>query len=102
MKINFFKKDNSFKKKDHTFHSNFFWKIILLCAFIIILFSFVFSYRLFMQTNQESILSTANNSGELPLVNKDSLGKVLNYFSEKEKRSIEVLNSPAPVVDPSL
>jgi hypothetical protein len=55
-----------------------------------------------MQTNQESILSTANNSGELPLVNKDSLGKVLNYFSEKEKRSIEVLNSPAPVVDPSL
>lgn len=101
MKINFSKKENSLKKKDFTFHPNFYWKIILLCAFVIILFSFLFGYYLFMQTNQESVLP-ATNGGEVSLVKEDNLEKVLNYFSERERKSIEILHSFAPVVDPSL
>jgi len=102
MKINLFKKENSFKKKEFTFHTNFYWKIILLCAFVMISFSFVFGYYLFIQTSQESILPTTNNDMELFLIKKNNLEKVLNSFSEREKKSIEILNSSVPVVDPSL
>lgn len=102
MKINFFTKKNNFKKKDFTIYPNLYWKSILFCAFVIILFSFIFSYRLFVQTNQEFSLPSMDNGGELPFINKDSFEKVLSYFSEKEKKLIEILNSPAPVVDPSL
>ncbi len=102
MKINLFKKEKSFKKKDFTFHSNLYWRIILLGTTIIILLSFIFSYHLFIQINQDPVLLIENNSGQLPLVNKDRIDKVLNYFSEREKKSIEILNSPAPIVDPSL
>ncbi|MFA6258041.1 MAG: hypothetical protein WC671_03495 [Candidatus Paceibacterota bacterium] len=102
MKINLFKKEKSFKKKDFTFFTNFYWRIILLCAVVIIFLSFLFSYRLFVQINQDSVLPIENNDGQLPIVNKDRINQVLNYFSEREKKSIEILNSPAPVVDPSL
>lgn len=102
MKINFLEKKNSFIKKDFIFRPGFYWRIILLCAFIIISLSFLFSYYLFIQVSQESVLLSTNNSGELQLVNKDNLEKTLNYFSEKEKKSEEILNSPVPVVDPSL
>lgn len=102
MKINLLKKENSLKKKDFTLYPSFYWKIILFCAFVMILSSLFFSYYFFIQISQEFILPIANNGGELPLVNKDSLKKALNYFSEREKKSIEILNSSVPVVDPSL
>ncbi len=102
MKINFFKKENSFKKKDLIFHPNFYWKIILLCVFVMIILSFLFGYRLFVQTNQEPIFSVTNDNGQFSMINKNRIEKVLNYFSEREKKSIEILNSPTPVVDPSL
>jgi cell division protein FtsW (lipid II flippase) len=102
IKINLFKKEKSFKKKDFTFHSNFYWRIILLCTTIIIILSFIFSYNLYIQISEEPVLPIENNDGQFPLVNKDRIDKVLNYFSEREKKSIEILNSPASVVDPSL
>ncbi|MFH1200948.1 MAG: hypothetical protein V1484_01300 [bacterium] len=102
MKINSFKKENSFKKKDFTFHSNLYWRIILISTVIIILLSFLFGYRLFMKINQEPILPFTNEDGRLPIINKDRIEKVLNYFSEREKKSNQILNFPSPVVDPSL
>ncbi|MDD5721008.1 MAG: hypothetical protein PHT16_00980 [Candidatus Pacebacteria bacterium] len=101
-KINLFKKEKSFKKKDLTFHSSLYWRIILFVAAIIILLSFIFGYRLFLQINQDPALPIGDNSGQLPLVNKDRIDKALNYFSERESKSTEILNSPAPIVDPSL
>lgn len=102
MKIDFFKKEKSFKKKDFSFHPNLYWRIVAISAIIIILSTFLFSYRLFRQINQESILPLANVDGQLPIVNKDRIEKVLNYFSEREKKSTEILNSRTSIVDPSL
>jgi len=102
MKINFFKKENSFKKKDFTFHSNLCWIIVFIITIIIILLSFVFSYHLFIQINQEPALPLTNNNGQLPVVNQDRIEKVLNVFSERENNSKQILNSFSPVVDPSL
>jgi hypothetical protein len=102
MKINFFKKENSFKKKDFVLNPNLYWKIAVWAALIAILASFFFGYYLFMQTNQGLVSSNNNPSEQIPTVDKDKLGKVLDYFSVREQKSAEILNSPAPVVDPSL
>jgi len=102
MKINFFKKENNFKKKEFSFHPNFFWRITLAGTAILILLSFVFSYSLFVKINQEPVLSSANEGGQLEKISQDRIKKVLNYFSEREKKSNQMLNSPSPIVDPSL
>lgn len=102
MKITLFKKQNNFKKKDFTFHLNFYWRIILLCAVVMIFLSFLFGYRLFVKISQKPILQFPNENGVAYVVNQDYILKALNYFSEREKKSNKILNSPSPVVDPSL
>lgn len=102
MKIKFFKKENNFKKKNFAFNPNLFWEIAVCGAFIMILLSLFFGYRLFAQINQELVLSDIDKNEQVLQINKDRIEKVLNYFSEREKKSNQILNSPAPVVDPSL
>ena len=55
-----------------------------------------------MQINQESILPIINGNEQVPTINENRVGKVLDYFSERENKSSGILNSPVPVVDPSL
>lgn len=102
MKIKFFKKENNFKKKNFAFSPNLCWKFAIGSAFVLILLSSFLSYRLFTQTNQEPVLSAMNESGQVPMVKKDRIEKVLNYFLERNQKSAKILNSPAPVIDPSL
>jgi len=102
MKIKFFKKENKFKKKDFVFNLNLYWELAVCVSLILIVFSFFFGYQLFMRINREPILPVGNDSGQVPTVDKDRLGKILNYFSDREKKLSNILNSPAPVVDPSL
>lgn len=102
MKINFFKKENTFKKKDFAFHPNFYWRIIVFGAAIIIILSFLFGYRLFTQINEEPVLSSVNEGGVAGVINQDRISKALNYFSEKENKLNKILNFPASIVDPSL
>jgi len=102
MKIEFFKKGNNFKKKSSVINPNLYWKFALLATFIMIILAFLFGYYFFRQINQELVLPTTNNGEQVPTVNKDHILKVLNYFSEREQKSKEILSSPSPVVDPSL
>lgn len=102
MKITLFKKKNSLKKKDFSFHPNFYWRIILLGAAAIILLSFIFSYQLFTRINQEPILPSVNEKEAAGAISLDRILKALNYFSEREKKSNKILNSSSSVVDPSL
>jgi flagellar basal body-associated protein FliL len=101
MKIEFFKKKDDFKKKTFVINPNFYWKIVVLIAVILVIFSFVFGYYFFVQINQEFVLPDTNTGGQVGKVNKDRIEKVLNYFSDREQTSKEILNSPVPVVDPS-
>ena len=102
MKIQLFKKQNNFKKKDFILNFNLYWKVAVSIAFILILTSFVFGFRLFLQINEEFSMLETDGSTQNRLINKSRISKVLDYFSEKEKKSAEILNSPVPVVDPSL
>ena len=98
--INFLKKENSFKKKNFKFNSGLYWKIFISITFVAILFIFYFGYNLFTQINQETILPAT--STRAPMVNQDRITKVLDVFSARETKSNQIINSPSPVVDPSL
>ena len=102
MKINFLKKKNNFKKKSSDIYLSFYWEVVVLVTIAVISAFFIFGYYLFIQTNQEIVLPVANGSSQVGVVNKDSIEKVLNFFSERSETTTAILNSPAPVVDPSL
>lgn len=101
MEIKFFKTKKNFKKKNLELNPDFFWKLIVLLVFILILFSFVFGYYLFTESRKDPIFSLEDiNKKQAPEIEKTK--KVLEYFSTQDKKSLEILNSPSPVVDPSL
>ena len=103
MKFQFPKKKKDFFKKDESqIKSEFFWKIILYLTFAIILVSFVFGFNLFSQINKEPVISSTGISLQLNTARKDRIEKVLNIFSEREKKSSAILSSPSAIVDPSL
>ncbi|MFA6077083.1 MAG: hypothetical protein WC735_03345 [Candidatus Paceibacterota bacterium] len=104
MKIKFLKKEKSFKKKKENLllNINFYWQLAVLFIFVVILLSSFFGYYLFTQTNKELVLSTVDVIPEVETVKKERIEKVLEYFSRREQKSDKILNSPAPVIDPSL
>ncbi|KKQ27693.1 MAG: hypothetical protein US45_C0015G0009 [Candidatus Nomurabacteria bacterium GW2011_GWA1_37_20] len=104
MMIKFFKKEKNFKKEKESLwlNINFYWKLAVCFMFLIFLLSFVFGYRLFMRINKESTFSIDDGSGKVETVKKEEIEKVLEYFSLREQKSNQILNFPAPVIDPSL
>lgn len=102
MKINLFKKEKSFKKERFHFSPNALWELILCFAAITIVAGFVFGFNLFLQVNKEFVPSTENVQGQIRIVKQADIQNVLDYFSLREKKSTEIINSPSPLVDPSL
>jgi hypothetical protein len=102
MNIKFFKKENVLKKKDFRLNSGFYWKIFVAGTFVAILFIFYFGYNLFIKINQESTVSSVNTNTSNGMINTNRIQKALDVFSTREKTSEQIINSPAPVVDPSL
>jgi hypothetical protein len=104
MQIKFFKKEKNFKKEKESFwlNVNLYWRFAVCFMFVVFLLSFLFGYYLFRQINQEPVLSSSDASPQIGTVNKEKMKKVLEYFSLREQKSIQILNSPSPVVDPSL
>lgn len=101
MKINFFKKEKSFQKKSFLLNANLYWRIIVYGVFLSSLVFFFFSYNLFVDTNKEFVSSTDLNN-QTDLVTKERIDKTLDYFSNREQKSNQILYSFSPVVDPSL
>lgn len=101
-KIKFFKIKKSYKKENFKVNPNIYWEILVIFSLLAIIVSFIFAYNLFIQTNKEDSGTTENNSGKVGNTEKERIKNALDYFSQREKKSMEILNSPAPVVDPSL
>jgi hypothetical protein len=105
MKIKFFKKENNFKKEKESlwWNINLYWKLTVSIMFAIFFLAFFFGYYLFMRINKEhSIISVSGTSNQAGTVKKERIDKALQYFSLREQKSKQILNSPAPVIDPSL
>lgn len=107
MKTEIFKIKKSLKKGVFHVNPNIGWGLTLSLAFILILLFFIFGFYLFTQTDKElTLLSTqiaeTTPKGQIKIVTKEQIEKVLEYFSAREKKSTQILNSYSPVVDPSL
>ncbi len=100
MQIKFLKKKKKFVKGGSNIKPDLYWRCILYMTFALILISCAFGLYLFLKINQESTTnSTIVNNQEI--IKKERLNKVLEYFKERENKSIEILNSPSPIIDPS-
>ena len=100
--LKFFKKEKKFKKESSGFNPNLYWKLAVCFRFVVILSAFFFGYYLFVQINKDIVLERSSINGQFETIKKDRIEKVLEYFSSRKQKSNEILNSPAPVSDPSL
>lgn len=101
-KIKFFKIKKSYKKENFKVNPNIYWEILVIFSLLAIIISFIFSYNLFIQTNKNNVGILKNDNGKTVNTEKERIKNALDYFSQREKKSTEILNSPVPVVDPSL
>ncbi len=104
MKMNFFKKEKDWKKEKENFwlNINLYWKLSACFMFVVFVLSLFFGYVSFTKISKEFVLSPGDVSSQIKMVKKERIKKVLDYFSLREQKSKEILNSPTPVVDPSL
>lgn len=102
MKINFLKIKKNYTKKSFKISPNFYWKIIVSIFFLLLVASFLFSWFVFKKTNIQNELVFERKSEKLSDKEKKKIQEALNYFSEREKKTSEILNSEISVVDPAL
>jgi hypothetical protein len=102
MKIEFLKKKKNFRKGGFHTNPDVCWEIIIFMAFIIIVAALVFSFLLFKKINQGFTVPEGDIKVNTTSVSRDRVDKSLGYFSERAQKSIQILNSPSPIVDPSL
>lgn len=102
MKLNFFKNKKTFKKGGIHINPNVYWAVCLVVAAVMIITGVFFGFNLFRKINQELITASDSDSIKIQTTEGERIKKVIEYFSDKEQKSIKILNSPAPVVDPSL
>jgi len=101
MGINFLKKKKKFRKGGMGIKPDFYWKYILYITFTLIVIFCAFGLYLFLEINDKSTVPVVDIS-EQNVIKKERFEKVLEYFKEREKKSAEILNSPSPIIDPSL
>ncbi|OGI67807.1 hypothetical protein A2738_03345 [Candidatus Nomurabacteria bacterium RIFCSPHIGHO2_01_FULL_42_15] len=102
MKIKIFKKEKKFNKESSGLHLDLYWRLVVLFMFAATLSAFFLGYYLFGQTNKEIILPADEGDTQVKTIKKERIEKSLQYFSLRKEKSNQILNSPAPVVDPSL
>lgn len=101
MKIKIFKTEKNFKKTNLFINPDTYWRFVLCLGFLLTLAAIFFGLYLFMVINQEPVLPTENTVSKATTVKKEKIDGVLQYFSERQKKSTRILNSPSPIPDPS-
>ena len=102
MKIIFPKLKKNYRKESFKISPHTYWGIVVILFFVSILVSFIFADNLFRETSKESKVLQGSNRGKLEKQKKDEINKMLQYFSEREQKTIDIQNSPASIIDPSL
>ena len=102
MDLKIFKIKKKFKKSEHQPDPDFYWRVVLLATVVMVFTALFFGMRLFIEINKETFDSAVEYDGQGKKISKDRIEKVLQYFTDRENKSQNILNSPAPVSDPSL
>ena len=101
MRLKFFKREKKLKKGGFHTNPDISWEIVLYLAFALIVASFVFGFFLLKEIGKEPGASELSGRGQAKIIEKERIDRALDYFAEREKKSVEILNSPSPIVDPS-
>jgi len=101
MKINFLKFKKGFAKESFSVNPNTYFRFVILIASAVILVGFGFGFYAFKEFDKESIQNSNEIDQTLELSKKERIEEILKYFVERERKSIEIINNPAPVIDPS-
>lgn len=102
MEIKVFKIKKGFRKGGLHTNPDVYWNILQGVALVIVLGSFIFSFLFSKKVNKELVLSTENTDQQAETISKERIDQALEYFSLRKQKSNQILNSPSPVVDPSL
>jgi predicted negative regulator of RcsB-dependent stress response len=102
LKIKFPPIRRNYQKKILRINPNLYWKILICLFFVLIPAAFIFAYRLYRQVSEENNVLLQNDSEKLEKQKKEEINKILEHFAEKEKKSNNILNTPASIIDPSL
>lgn len=98
------KKKKTFKKEYFQINPDKYWNFLLIMFFVLILAGGGFGYFTFnsFDNTLDTNNSNSNNTNYNPKQKEDILN-LINYFSVREKKTIEILeNKNLPVIDPSL
>ena len=101
LKLKFSKNQKIFKKDESNIDPNVYWKIIVFTFFILSGLAFAFGLY-FLNKLEKEFSVNQNSSSALETDNQERMQGVLEYFSERENKSKQIINSPSPVIDPSL
>jgi len=102
MNFKIFNLKKSFVKKDYNYNIALYWRIIVFVFFVVIIISFIYGFLVFTEINKDSGSPEVNNVDKASQNRKDRIDEVLESFSQKEQKTNVIINSPSPVVDPSL
>ncbi len=102
MDLKILKIKKSFKKKNYRPNPDAYWKFLFFLGFFLTLISLFYGIYFFIQINKESFGTEIPSTGQVELVKKERIDKVLNYFTERESKSTDIFNFPSPIIDPSL
>ena len=102
IKIDFLKKKKVFKKNNIQPNPNTYWMAVFYISLVLMALSFIFGLYLFLKINREEAPLPFDADERLTKIGKERIDKSLEVFQDREDISNLIINSPAPVVDPSL
>lgn len=77
-----------------------YWELSILIGLVIVLGVAVFGFFLFQKINTELTISI-EDSPQAQMIDKEKIDAALEYFSARAQKSVEIINSPSLVADPS-
>lgn len=102
MEIKIFKIKKNFRKGGLHTNPDVYWNILQGMALLVVVWSTFFGFSLFSKINKEFTLLRGDVGNQAGTTSKERIDKVLEYFSDRKNKSDGILNSPSPIIDPSL
>src|SRR3989344_1208774 len=98
--LKFLKVKKKFRKGGTFIKLDLFWKYIVYTTLFLVIFALAFGFYIFFEINnkQASLRESIQADGA---IKADRIDRVLEYFKQRQNKSIEILKNPSPIVDPS-
>ena len=102
MKIKIPQIKKGFKKGSSAVNPNIYWDLMLFLTLGMIIFAFTFGLFVFRKVETGAMPPSDENGAGAEASPRERINKILEYFSTREQKSREIINSPSPIIDPSL